>query len=38
MDRNNLGWFQILAELCRDFHSLNDVSHHKILKPQYDRA
>jgi hypothetical protein len=27
----NLGWFQILAELCRDFGSLNDVSHLTVL-------
>jgi hypothetical protein len=26
-DINNLGWFQILAELCRDFCFLNDASH-----------
>ncbi len=25
---NNLGWFQILAKLCRDFSSLNNASHH----------
>jgi hypothetical protein len=28
-DINNLGWLQIFAELCRDFYSLNDASHHK---------
>ncbi len=27
-DINNLGLFQILAGLCRDFHSLNNASHH----------
>ncbi len=29
---NNLGWFQILAKLCRDFHSFNDASHCKPNK------
>jgi len=31
-DINNLGWFQILAELCCDFCSLNDASHHKTFE------
>jgi len=36
-DINNLGWFQINAQLCHNFHFLNDASHHSF-KAQWDKA
>ncbi len=35
---NNLGGFQILAKLCRDFHSFNDASHHRPNKLKLKNA